>query len=101
MNKTELLQSILNQSDPGSEYYDGECDNYLFDVEYRPRKGWWAIPFEQRRFYDEGEFLGQDGFEALNTLKYMGFAVHEDVFTKMRKLAKKGRQSKHENKETY
>lgn len=43
MNKTELLQSILNQSDPDSEYYNEDSGNWLFVAEYRPRKGWWAL----------------------------------------------------------
>lgn len=46
MNKTELLQSILNQSDPDSEYYNEDSGNWLFVAEYRPRKGWRAIPTE-------------------------------------------------------
>jgi hypothetical protein len=75
MNKTELLQSILNQADPDSEYYDEDNDNWLFEAEYRPRKGWWAMPVEARHWGDEGEYLGKDIKESLITLKYLGFSV--------------------------
>lgn len=74
MSKTELLQSILNQSDPDSEYYE-DSGNWLFVAEYRPRKGWWAIPTEARYWGDEGEYLGKDMIESLITLKYLGFSV--------------------------
>jgi hypothetical protein len=75
MNKTELLQSILNQADPDSEYYDEDNDNWLFEAEYRPRKGGWAMPVEARHWGDEGEYLGKDIKESLITLKYLGFSV--------------------------
>jgi hypothetical protein len=88
MNIKDLLQSVLDQADPEQENHSDMCHFYS---EYRGAGGWWAIPFESRWFYDEGEFLGQNGFEALNSLKYMGFVVHEDVFTNMRRLTKKGK----------
>jgi hypothetical protein len=75
MNKTELLQSILNQADPESDEYDEECDNYLFVAEYRPKKGWFAIPIEARHWEDQGEYLGKDIKESLITLKYLGFSI--------------------------
>jgi len=96
MNIKDLLQSVLDQADPEAENPNEMC--YFF-AEYKPGNGWWAIPFESRWFNDEGEFLGQKGMDALHTLKYMGFVVHEDVFISMRKL-KRGYIHKYEKKET-
>jgi type II restriction/modification system DNA methylase subunit YeeA len=75
MNKTELLQSILDQADPDSEYYDEDCDSYHFEAQFLGRKGWWAIPYEARHWHDQGVYLGKDIKESLITLKYLGFSV--------------------------
>lgn len=73
----QLLDEIFDQANPENDAYDE--DLCYFYAEYKTRKGWYAIPFESRWFYDEGEYLGQDGLEAIATLKYMGFAIPKDI----------------------
>lgn len=70
MNKTELLQSILDHEHPDHD----QVDNLVFfTAEWRGKGGWWIIPSEPRHFADEGVYLGKDIKESLITLKYLGF----------------------------
>ena len=78
----QLLDEIFDQANPENDAYDE--DLCYFFAENRGNKGWWAVPFESRWFYDEGEYLGQDGLEALATLKYMGFYIPEDITIKIK-----------------
>jgi hypothetical protein len=41
-------------------------------IVYRPFKGWYAEPDEGRYFGDEGEWLGDNWREALETIYWLG-----------------------------
>lgn len=45
----------------------------LFDgvIEFRGRRGWWALPNESRYFNDEGECLGKDFKSASRTIEWL------------------------------
>jgi hypothetical protein len=51
MNKTQQLQAILDEN---LKEYHGE-----WYIEYRPNRGWYAVPDMPRHFNDEGIFLGK------------------------------------------
>ena len=51
--KKEQLDTIMSEARNGRE------NLYVFESEFIPRKGWFAIPDEARYYGDKGEFLGK------------------------------------------
>ena len=52
-----------------SEARDDREELYIFEAEFIPRKGWFAIPDELRYYDDEGEFLGKNFEDAIASAK--------------------------------
>ena len=50
--KKEQLDKIMAEARNGRKHL------YVFEAKFIPRKGWFAIPDEDRWYGDEGEFLG-------------------------------------------
>ena len=61
--KKEQLDRIM------SEARDDREELYIFEAEFIPRKGWFAIPDELRYYDDEGEFLGKNFEDAIASAK--------------------------------
>lgn len=76
-----LLDEIFDQANPDS---NPDTDRWYFYAERRGPQGWFAVPYESRWYYDAGEYLGKDGIEALETIKWLGFTVPDDIATKIK-----------------
>ena len=63
LTKTQQLQQIWDDNKTS--------DQYDWEIKWRGRAGWWAIPFEARWFLDEGEFLGYNFKSAKATLSFL------------------------------
>lgn len=88
-----LLDEIFDQANPENE---NPLDLYHFFAERRGTKGWFAVAYEPRHYGDDGIYLGQDGIEALETIrKYMvDFDVPKDIATKIKNQTIKNRHRK-------
>lgn len=61
MTLTEQLQAA----------WDSVPDLMEAEIVFRPFRGWYADPDEQRYFLDEGEPLGANWREAVETIKWL------------------------------
>lgn len=52
----EILQDLIDQLKPEN--------SYDFEIEFRGRGGWWAMPTEARYWGDNGIYLGSNYQEA-------------------------------------
>jgi hypothetical protein len=61
--KKQQLDAIMADARNGREHL------YIFEAEFIPRKGWYAIPDESRWYGDGGDFLGKDFKSAIAAAK--------------------------------
>ncbi len=61
--KKEQLDLILEEA------RDDRDELYIFEAEFIPTKGWYAIPDEHRWYGDNGDFLGKNFEEAIAAAK--------------------------------
>lgn len=92
-----LLNEIFDQANPENENH---LDLYHFFAERRGTKGWFAVSHEPRYYGDDGIYLGQDGIEALDTIrKYMSdFDIPENIAIEIKNQTIKNRHRKNKCK---